>query len=182
MPSKTAKVYRTRRPRKAASSRTGGSAALPKKRAKPLNNPKILSHGTLECHDLAASRRFYEDFLGLDCVRHSDITMLLRKGGYWGAVCVEVGKKVRPVGVFNHWGMDMKSKAAVDRARVLALKHKAEYGIRKVMKITEMHGTYAFYIQDLDGNYWEFQYAGVGQEKGKGRYDKHFERGDIIAM
>jgi catechol-2,3-dioxygenase len=182
MPTKTAKATITKKSRKAGSSQADGPAAISKKRVKPLNNPKVLSHGTLECHDLAASRRFYEDFLGLECVRHSKITMLLRKGGYWGVVCAQVGKKVRPVGVFNHWGMDMKSKAAVDRARVLALKHKAEYGIRKVMKITEMHGTYAFYIQDLDGNYWEFQYAGVGQEKGKGRYDKHFERGDIIAM
>ncbi|MGE3936427.1 MAG: VOC family protein, partial [Rhodospirillaceae bacterium] len=44
----------------------------------------ILSHGTLECRDLAASRKFYEEFLGLETVFHGKRTMLIRKGGYWG--------------------------------------------------------------------------------------------------
>ncbi len=153
-----------------------------KHRAAPHNNPKIFSHGTLECRDLAASRRFYEEFLGLDCVRHAPIAMLLRKGGYWGLVCLEVGDKVKPVSVRNHWGLDMESEAEVDRARELAVEHKDDYGIQKIYKITAMHGTYGFYLQDLDGNWWEFQYAGDGQERGEGRYEAHFERGDVVPM
>jgi hypothetical protein len=50
------------------------------------------------------------------------------------------------------------------------------------MRITEMHGTYAFYFQDRDGNWWEFQYVGDGQETGSGRYDKHYARGDVVDM
>ena len=42
-----------------------------------------------------------------------------------------------------------------------------------------MHGTYGFYFQDRDGNWWEFQHAGEGQERGEGRYDKHFAHGDV---
>lgn len=147
--------------------------------AAPLNRPKIFSHGTLECRSLAESRPFYEEFLGLDCVRHAKKAMMLRKGGYFGLVCLEKGKNVRPVGVGNHWGLDLASRAEVDRAHELAIAHKHTYGIQKVMKITDMHGTYGFYFQDRDGNWWEFQYSGEGQERGEGRYDKHFARGDI---
>lgn len=148
----------------------------------PLNRPKIFSHGTLECKSLAASRPFYEEFLGLECVRHAKKAMMIRKGGYFGLVCLEKGARVRPVGVGNHWGMDLATKEEVDRARELALEHKEKYGIQKVMRITEMHGTYGFYFQDLDGNWWEFQYVGEGQENGTGRYDKHYARGDVVDM
>jgi catechol 2,3-dioxygenase-like lactoylglutathione lyase family enzyme len=154
----------------------------PESRVVPLNRPKIFSHGTLECKSLAASRPFYEEFLGLDCVRHAKKAMMLRRGGYWGLVCLEKGKNVRPVGVGNHWGLDLATKEEVDRARDLAIQHKEKYGIQKVMRITEMHGTYGFYFQDRDGNWWEFQYVGEGQETGQGRYDKHFARGDVVDM
>ncbi len=159
-----------------ASANTESSAP---QRVVPLNRPKIFSHGTLECRSLAESRPFYEEFLGLDCVHHAKKAMMLRKGGYFGLVCLEKGKNVRPVGVGNHWGLDLASRDEVDRARDLAIAHKEKYGLQKVMKITDMHGTYGFYFQDRDGNWWEFQYSGEGQERGEGRYDKHFARGDI---
>jgi catechol-2,3-dioxygenase len=149
------------------------------KKSEALNRPKIFSHGTLECRSLDESRPFYEEFLGLDCVRHAQKAMMLRKGGYFGLVCLEKGKNVRPVGVGNHWGLDLASREEVERARELAIEHKDKYGIQKVMRITDMHGTYAFYFQDRDGNWWEFQYTGEGQERGDGRYDKHFARGDV---
>jgi catechol 2,3-dioxygenase-like lactoylglutathione lyase family enzyme len=155
------------------------AAHTAKKPVVALNRPKIFSHGTLECRSLDESRPFYEEFLGLDCVRHAPKAMMLRKGGYFGLVCLEKGKNVRPVGVGNHWGIDLGSREEVDRARELALEHKDRYGIQKVMRITDMHGTYAFYFQDRDGNWWEFQHTGDGQEHGDGRYDKHFARGDI---
>ena len=34
--------------------------------------PYVLSHGTLEVFNLQKSRRFYEEFLGLQCVRHAN--------------------------------------------------------------------------------------------------------------
>jgi catechol 2,3-dioxygenase-like lactoylglutathione lyase family enzyme len=41
----------------------------------------FLSHGTLESRDLAFSRRFYEEFLGLEVVQTSPISLLIRLGG-----------------------------------------------------------------------------------------------------
>ncbi|HXQ53462.1 MAG TPA: VOC family protein [Stellaceae bacterium] len=150
-------------------------------RVEPLNRPRMLTHGTLECRSLKESRPFYEEFLGLECVHHAPRAMMLRKGGYWAIVCLEAGSRVRPLRVGNHWGIDMETRADVDRAHALALEHKSRYGIQKVTKIVDNHGTYGFYFMDRDGNWWEFQYAGEGQGTGNGRYDTHFARGDIKA-
>ncbi len=152
-------------------------------RVVPLNRPRMLTHGTLECRSLAASRPFYEEFLGLECVHHAPRAMMLRKGGYWAIVCLERGRAGEAATrVGNHWGIDMDSRArAVDRAHALAAEHKERYGIQKVTKITDNHGTYGFYFMDRDGNWWEFQYAGEGQGGGDGRYDQVALRSRSIA-
>jgi len=53
-----------------------GDTAAPAQRDKPAPALKLnfLSHGTLESRNLAFSRRFYEEFLGLEVVQ----TMLIR--------------------------------------------------------------------------------------------------------
>ena len=40
----------------------------------------FLSHGTLESKDLEAAREFYTEFLGLEVVRTSPISLLIRLG------------------------------------------------------------------------------------------------------
>jgi catechol 2,3-dioxygenase-like lactoylglutathione lyase family enzyme len=145
----------------------------------PLNRPTTLSHGTITCRDLAAARRFYEEFLGFDVVQHTERGLLLRKGGYCSIVCLEVGDHVKPVDRQHHWGLDLASREEVDRALELAHRYKDRYGIHQISRITTHHGGYSFYFRDLDGNYWEFQYVGHGQDKGEGRYDDFFARGDV---
>jgi catechol 2,3-dioxygenase-like lactoylglutathione lyase family enzyme len=160
---------------------TEAMPAKPRDRVEPLNRPAILSHGTITCRDLAASRRFYEEFLGLDCVQIAKGGLLLRKGGYCAIVCLAVGDHVKPVDRQHHWGLDLDSIAAVDRALALAHEMKDHYGIQRISRIATHHGTYSFYFQDLDGNFWEFQYAGGGQFVGTGQYDEQFARGDVEA-
>jgi catechol-2,3-dioxygenase len=41
----------------------------------------FLSHGTLDCRDLGFTRKFYEEFLGLEVVQTSAISMFIRLGG-----------------------------------------------------------------------------------------------------
>ncbi len=138
--------------------------------------PMMLSHGTLQCRDLVATRAFLEGFLGLECVRHSDRTMLARKGGYWTVVCVQIGDKVTTQPVHHHFGVDMESREEVERAHELALKHKETYGLQKVQKLLDQHQVYSFYIMDCDGNWWEVQHHDDGI------YEKMYQRGDIIEM
>ena len=41
----------------------------------------FLSHGTLESKNLDRTREFYAEFLGLEVVRTSPVSLLIRKGG-----------------------------------------------------------------------------------------------------
>jgi catechol 2,3-dioxygenase-like lactoylglutathione lyase family enzyme len=138
--------------------------------------PYVLSHGTLECYDLRASRRFYEEFLGLECVRHAKPAMAVRCGLKFHIVCVEVGSAVRPCGVLNHWGLDVESRQEVDRVHRMAKEHKDKYGIRQVLDVVDQHGVYSFYMEDLDHNWWEIQcYDGF-------QHDDMFDFGDRFSM
>jgi catechol 2,3-dioxygenase-like lactoylglutathione lyase family enzyme len=146
-------------------------------RVTPLITPMRLSHGTMECRSLAESRPFYEEFLGLECVQHGPRSMLLRRGGYWSIVCIEVGDKVHPMGLWNHWGLDLSSSDEVMQAHELAHAHKDRFGLEKITQVGIRHGTYQFHFRDRDGNWWEFQY--VGEEA---RYDRLFREGDVVPM
>ena len=118
----------------------------------------FLSHGTLEAKDLAFTRRFYEEFLGLECVRHAKPSMVVRCGLKFHIVAVEVGDALKPVNLLNHWGIDVISKQEVDAAYENALNFKDKYQISQITKPVDQHGVYSFYIEDLDHNWWEIQY------------------------
>ncbi len=89
----------------------------------------VLSHGTMEVYSLKESRKFYEEFLGLECVRHAKPAIVVRLGLKFHIVAVEVGEAVHPV-----------------------------YKIRQVLKPVRQHGVYSFYMEDLDHNWWEIQH------------------------
>ncbi len=136
--------------------------------------PYCLSHGTLECADLEFTRRFYEEFLGLECVQHAITAMAIRLGMRFDVVCVQVGAdQIRPCNVLNHWGLDVDSRDAVDRAHAAALANQEKYGIRKILDVKDMHGVYSFYMQDVDHNWWEIEYYENGFV-----HDDYFDFGD----
>ena len=128
------------------------------KTEKSIVKPYVMSHGTMEVYNLKESRKFYEEFLGLEVVRHAKPAMVVRCGLKFHIVAVEVGQSLHPVNVLNHWGMDVGSKEDVDKAHEAALKHKDKYKIRQVLPVVLQHGVYSFYMEDLDHNWWEIQY------------------------
>lgn len=134
--------------------------------------PYALGHGTVECRDLKASRRFYEEFLGLECVRHAQPAMAVRCGMKFHIFAVEVGDDLHKTNLLNHWGLDLESREAVDAAHAAALANKEKYAIRQVMDVVNQHGVYSFYIEDLDHNWWELQHYDGFQ------HDDVFEFGD----
>jgi len=146
------------------------------KTEKSVVKPYVLSHGTMECYSLKESRKFYEEFLGLECVRHAKPAMVFRLGLKFHVVCVEVGKAVHPCSVLNHWGVDVQTRAEVDAAHAAALQHKEKYKIRQVLPVVEQHGVYSFYLEDLDHNWWEIQHYNGFQ------HDDMFDFGDRFAM
>ena len=135
-----------------------------------------MSHGTLECRNMKESRKFYEEFLGLECVRHGRRSMVVRCGLKFHIACVEVGHRLRPVHMLNHWGVDVESREEVDRVHQAALELKDKYKIRQVQDVVDQHGVYSFYIEDLDHNWWEVQYFEGFQ------HDDMFDFGDRFSM
>jgi catechol 2,3-dioxygenase-like lactoylglutathione lyase family enzyme len=151
--------------------------ALPPERNSVIK-PYCLSHGTLEVKNLKNSRKFYEEFLGLECVRHGKPAMVFRLGMRFHVVCVEVGEdQIHPVSLLNHWGVDVGTREAVNQAHADAVKYQEKYGIKQVKQPQEMHGVYSFYLEDLDHNWWEIQHYENGFQ-----HDDFFDFGDRFSM
>ena len=145
---------------------------VPKNNEQSVVRGEYLSHGTLECYNLTNSRKFYEQFLGLECVRHAPSAMAVRCGLRFHIVCLDVGQTLKPVSQKNHWGIDVGSAAEVNRIHEAAIEMTSTYGIRTVTDCVKQHGVYSFYLEDLDHNWWEFQhYEGT-------QHDDMFDFGD----
>ncbi|WP_405641003.1 VOC family protein [Streptomyces uncialis] len=138
----------------------------------PLLKTKFLSHGTLECRDIAASRRFYEEVLGLEVVQQAPMALLVRLGSDHCYAAVETpGEGEMPL--MNHNGLDVASDEEVRQAHETLHEVKDEYGIRQITKPVRQHGTYAFFLQDLDGNWWEICHLP------RGGYAFRFENSEV---
>ena len=120
----------------------------------PLLKINFLSHGTLECSDLQATRRFYEEVLGFDVIQHLKGAMMIRHGSNHTYAVVQTAR-TREMDLLNHNGLDVGSEEEVREAHDLLQSVQQEYGIRKIQKPHLQHGAYSFYFQDLDGNWWE---------------------------
>tara|TARA_B100000315_G_scaffold223256_1_gene227888 strand:- start:12678 stop:13160 length:483 start_codon:yes stop_codon:yes gene_type:complete len=135
----------------------------------PLNRPQAIAGGTFVTTNLQRTRKLLEDFAGLECTLAGDGKLLVRDQGpngdkhskgavYWAFEVSEVPEIKHPQHVLNHWGFDLATPEEVDAANAAALEMAEEYGIAKVQKSRDIHGVYAFYFQDFDENWWEFQY------------------------
>ena len=146
----------------------------------------FLSHGTLESKDLDKTREFYTEFLGLEVVRTSPISLLIRLGGNNTIAVVEQKKRdEEEMPMLNHNGFDVLTKEEVDSAYETIIAQKDHWGIHKISKPRLQHGTYAFFFWDLDNNCWEILTNPIGgyswlfekgDLEGKGHLDKNFER------
>src|SRR5438105_15836362 len=88
---------------------------LPQEKPRPALKLRFLSHGTLESRYLAFSRRFYEEGLGLEIVRTSPISLLIRLGGL-NTIAVVYSKQAHGINLRNHHGHAVGSREAGDQA------------------------------------------------------------------
>lgn len=142
--------------------------------ARPVVKSRAVSRGTMVSSNLAAARQFYEEFLGLECVPLASDRLLVRLRAYpegkerrTGDYCLievqEVGAVQHPQNVLNHWGIDVPTREDVDRIHAAAHKWKDKYGLRRIMKVRMQHGSYAFYFEDRDFNWWEIEQRDRGR-------------------
>lgn len=149
----------------------------------PILKPSILSRGTLVTSDLKRARALYEEFLGLECVevepgrmlaRDRDPNVLRQRGGgvYW-VMDIREATGGPASSLLKHWGIDVGSSEEVDRVHAFATEHKDRLGLKAVRKPRLQHGTYSFYVEDLDNNWWEVESRPGGESN-----DEVFDRGD----
>jgi catechol 2,3-dioxygenase-like lactoylglutathione lyase family enzyme len=120
--------------------------------------PYAMTHGTLECYNLRDTRKFFEEFLGLEVIRHAPPGMMFRCGMKFHVVALEVGDSVKPNSIGNHWGLDVSTKEEVDEAWRKAHEFKDKYKIRQILPVNQQHGVYSFYFEDLNHSWWEIEY------------------------
>lgn len=128
--------------------------------------PFVFSHGTCECRNLKESRKFYEEFLGLDCVQIANGGMVFTLGLKFHVVCLELGEHIQgSLTMLNHWGLEVASREEVREAYEKVHELKDKYKIGTIMPIESVGGRYSFYFEDLDSNWWEIQhYKGCMQD------------------
>ena len=152
---------------------TVNEASIRRTSANPVLKPLILSRGTLLTADIERARIFYQQFLGLECrmdgtnrmlVRDTDPNGLRHRNGgpYWVMDVRQIEGSVT-TNLFKHWGIDVASEAEVDRMHAKAAENKERFSLRAVRKPRMQHGTYSFYLQDFDSNWWEVECRPPGE-------------------
>lgn len=151
---------------------TTATEAAPAKKVAPALKLNFLSHGTLEARDLEATRKFYEEFLGLEVHRTSPISLMARLGGQHVYAVVQQ-KNRSPMALLNHNGLDVETKEEVDECYRIVVEQAEKWGMHKISKPILQHGTYSFYFWDMDDNCWEIL------TNAEGGYTWLFEKGDL---
>ena len=148
-----------------------------------LKSITFLSHGTLESRDLEKARQFYEECLGIETIRTSPVSLMIRLGGNNTIAVVQNPRKAE-MPLLAHNGLDVPTRADVDSCHRVLEEAKEKWGIKKITKPADQHGTYSFYFSDLDDNWWEiltnppggyswmFSQGGDLQSWGAGKDDK----------
>jgi catechol 2,3-dioxygenase-like lactoylglutathione lyase family enzyme len=124
--------------------------------AEPLLRPAALVSGTLPVRDLDASQEFYTEVLGLEVRRVSADRMVVRIG-FDHVYEVEETDAPEKMPLLSHNGVFARGDIVAAHARLVELKER--YGIRKLTKPGLGHGTFGFYMNDRDGNWWEVNRA-----------------------
>ena len=118
-----------------------------------------VSYVVLESRSLPVSIRFYRDFLGLDVAQPAPHYCLLSdRDGWVRTIAVEVGDRLVPQKVSNHHGITLSGgPEVIDAVHARATASAREFGLGKVFSPTHQHGSYSFYLQDPDTNWWELE-------------------------
>src|SRR5204863_3391293 len=98
-----------------------------------LKSIKFLSHGTLESRDLEKIREFYEQCLGLEVIRTSPISLMIRLGGT-NTIAVVQSKNKAEMSLLNHNGLDVATREEVNECHRLLEAAKDQWGIKKITK------------------------------------------------
>src|SRR5215475_4167339 len=118
--------------------------------------PQAMSHGTLQCDDQDASRRFYQEVLGLEIAGGGHrSTYIKHPATPWYIVVLPSGHRDYLARV-NRFTLKLASADQVVERHSCFRQAGAELGITHVDDVQEDDGHTSFIFSDLDRNWWEF--------------------------
>jgi hypothetical protein len=138
----------------------------------PLVATESFTHGTVECTDMAATRKFLTEFLGLDIIRPLPEAQYMWKGGSWSVVCVGVDGDPKEQSLENRFKLAVETPQEVDAAHAAARARKDEFQIRDIRDVADNDGKRSFVLQDLNFCWWEITNSSLAD------YDALFAAGD----
>ena len=121
--------------------------------------PQAMTHGTMECTNLAASIKFYTEALGLDVITHVPTIRphdIKHPSTPWYIVSLEVPPKNKHyLTPLQRYTVAIESPAALAEAHRELNARREEFGMTSIEAITEVSGGQSFLVSDLDRNWWE---------------------------
>ena len=124
--------------------------------------PQAMTHGTMECTQLAASVKFYKEGLGLDVITHVPTIKphdVKHPATPWYIVSLEVPvKKKHFLTPLQRYTVAVESPAALSAAHREFKDRRDEFGLTELEEIKETPVGASFLICDLDHNWWEIAY------------------------
>ena len=120
------------------------------------------THTTLECKNVAASLRFYRDVMGLRVNQPAPMVghVMDTKGHYAAAL---QNAEPSPQPFLNFYARPVRDAAEVDAVYASIVAAQEMYAIRQITRPAREDasrfgvGTYGFYVEDLDGNWWRVE-------------------------
>jgi catechol 2,3-dioxygenase-like lactoylglutathione lyase family enzyme len=124
--------------------------------------PQAMTHGTMECTDLASSIKFYKEVLGLDVITHVPTVRphdVKHPSTPWYVVSLEVPPKNKHyLTPLQRYTVAVESSTALAEAHREMNERREEFGVTTIEPIKETPGGHSFLICDLDRNWWEIAY------------------------
>jgi predicted lactoylglutathione lyase len=124
--------------------------------------PQAMTHGTMECTDLQASKKFYQQGLGLDVITHVPTIEphdVKHPTTPWYVVSLEVPPKNKHyLTPLQRYTVAVESSAALTEAKREFTERRHEFGLTAIEAVQDSRSGQSFQILDLDRNWWEVAY------------------------
>ena len=121
--------------------------------------PQALTHGTITCVDLDASRRFYRGVLGLEVVSPSPSVRphyIKHTSTPWYVVSLQKpAEERRLLTPLQRYTITVESAAVVAESHRWLEENGDDLGVTHLGAIEERGGTVSFILSDPDRNWWE---------------------------
>ena len=121
--------------------------------------PQAMTHGTMECTDLASSVKFYTEALGLDVITHVPTIRphdIKHPSTPWYVVSLEVPPKNKHnLTPLQRYTVSVETSTALADANQELRKRRDEFAITTIEEIKETAEGESFLLCDLDRNWWE---------------------------